>query len=106
MLPRAGLDRLPTVCAFRLSTGLPCPTCGMTRSWHSMARLDPAQAFRDHPFGPLVFTLIGMRVFRPDLAERLIRRADGLSPAAKAAAILVWAGWWLVRVAAVRRATS
>ena len=29
--------------------GLPCPACGLTRAFMSLARFDIGQAFRDHP---------------------------------------------------------
>jgi hypothetical protein len=45
-----GLDHLgPTFCLFRLTTGLPCPTCGTTRALGRLARLDPAGALLMNP---------------------------------------------------------
>ena len=38
-----GLDHLgPTFCVFRLTTGLPCPTCGTTRAFGRLAQFDLA----------------------------------------------------------------
>ena len=36
-------------CIPRWLTGIPCPTCGMTRAWMSVFRLDLAGAFLQHP---------------------------------------------------------
>ncbi|MFW0787198.1 DUF2752 domain-containing protein [Gordonia sp. CPCC 206044] len=47
----------PDVCPFRRLTGLPCPGCGLTRSWVAMAHGDPAAAFGFNAFGPLVMVL-------------------------------------------------
>jgi hypothetical protein len=38
-------------CPFKFLLGIPCPTCGMTRSFAALASLDFAQALR---FNPLV----------------------------------------------------
>jgi hypothetical protein len=54
-------------CWLRKLTGIPCPSCGCTRSLASWATLDLEQAFR---FNPLFFLLC--------------------------AAVLAWSAWWLV----------
>ena len=46
-------ERLPVVCAFRRSTGLQCPSCGLTRSVADIANLRFMHAIHLHPFGPL-----------------------------------------------------
>lgn len=102
LIPRSGVDRLPTVCAFRLVTGYPCPTCGMTRSWHSVARLDPVRALRDHPFGPVVLGAVATGVFSPTAADRLTARFTRLPAHVKAVALLAWLGWWVSRLVATR----
>jgi hypothetical protein len=60
----AGVDRMgaaapdrppPTICLLRQLTGIPCPTCGMTRSFCSLGRGDLGAALRQHPLGPPVF---------------------------------------------------
>jgi len=45
----------PTICFFRLATCLDCPSCGMTRAFRAMGRLDVVGAFRYNPLGPAVF---------------------------------------------------
>ncbi|MDD2955721.1 MAG: DUF2752 domain-containing protein [Oscillospiraceae bacterium] len=39
----------PTGCLFKRLTGVPCPSCGMTRAWFAVLRLDLAGAFALHP---------------------------------------------------------
>ena len=49
------LDRLPlTLCVFKGTTGLPCPTCGSTRAMSRLFALDFAGAFAMNPFTTLV----------------------------------------------------
>lgn len=45
---------LPEVCAFRATTGIPCPGCGLTRSWVAMLHGDLAGSLGFHPLGWLV----------------------------------------------------
>lgn len=42
-------------CPFRHLTGIPCPTCGMTRSFMAIARGNLSEAVSQHLFGPIVF---------------------------------------------------
>lgn len=49
---------LPNLCLFHFLTGLPCPTCGMTRAVICCAHGDLAGAWRFHPLSPLVFLLL------------------------------------------------
>ena len=44
----------PVLCPFRLTTGLPCPFCGTTRSLVALGRGDLGESFSLQPFGPLV----------------------------------------------------
>lgn len=42
-------------CPIRHLTGIPCPTCGMTRSFIAVAQGDLYQAVTYHLFGPILF---------------------------------------------------
>jgi hypothetical protein len=55
-LPRDGaILGLPSLCPFHNWTGIPCPGCGMTRSFVSLAHGQIGAAFEYHPLGPLLF---------------------------------------------------
>lgn len=43
-----------SICVIYNTTGLPCPSCGMTRAFLHLAKLDFAQAFHYHPLFLLV----------------------------------------------------
>ncbi|MFW0792430.1 DUF2752 domain-containing protein [Gordonia sp. CPCC 205515] len=93
----------PDLCPFRRMTGLPCPACGLTRSWVSFAHGDVSAAFGYNLFGPvfmavaLVATVVAVWVLvtgRPAL-DRLGARLTGRIAAG---VLLVWFGYGLVRL--------
>jgi hypothetical protein len=43
-----------SICLLRRLTGLPCPTCGMTRAFAHLAKGEWTAAIRDHPLAPLL----------------------------------------------------
>lgn len=45
-------------CGFLESTGLPCPTCGMTTAFSLMAHGHPLAALRVQPAGAVLFVLV------------------------------------------------
>lgn len=45
----------PTLCLFRQTTNLDCPSCGLTRAFRAMGRLDVIAAIHYNPLGPAVF---------------------------------------------------
>jgi hypothetical protein len=47
--------RVGSLCPFLNITGIPCPLCGLTRSFSSLLRGDVVEAFWYHPVGPLLF---------------------------------------------------
>ena len=50
------------ICVFRRVTGLPCPSCGMTRSYLALFRGDIKTAFFMHPLFWMVPLIIGLIV--------------------------------------------
>jgi hypothetical protein len=46
------------LCPLRAVTGVPCPSCGLTRALAHLERGHWAAAIRFHPFAPLVFLLV------------------------------------------------
>jgi len=53
-------DPAGSICLLRRATGLPCPTCGLTRAFYAMGRGAVGEAFEAHPLGPLVFVLFAV----------------------------------------------
>lgn len=49
---------LPPICLFRATTGLSCPSCGLTRSFIALAHLDLVSAWRQHRLGPLLYAYV------------------------------------------------
>ena len=92
------VEDLPSVCAFRRLTGLPCPGCGLTRSWVLTAHGRLGQASSRHPFGPPTFLLSLLLVLggpravpTSSLPRRQQQALTGLAA--------VWLSWALVRMA-------
>ena len=106
LLPRAAVTHAPTTCPIRRITGYPCPTCGMVRSWHSVARLEPAQAVRDHPFGPIALAAMTVEAWRPGTLEAIMRRTRDLPGAVQAVPPVAWFAWWASRLVAERQRRS
>ena len=47
-------ETLPVACWVRATTGVECPTCGMSRSFVAFFHGDLGHAFRYHPVGPVI----------------------------------------------------
>src|SRR5690349_11305293 len=58
LLSPDGIDDGPVVCPFRLLTGLPCPGCGLTRSWVYLAHGQWRDSFLVNPFGIVLAALL------------------------------------------------
>ncbi|MFL5866594.1 MAG: DUF2752 domain-containing protein [Thermoleophilaceae bacterium] len=69
-----GGTRLPPLCAFRLITGHRCPSCGTTRAFLYMFRLEPLNAVRANVFSPVTFALTTIAVSRAAIRLAAARR--------------------------------
>lgn len=49
-------------CSFKHMTGLSCPGCGLSRSFHSFAHFDLPMSFGFHLLGPIFFILLSTLV--------------------------------------------
>ena len=99
----ARLDGGPVVCPFRRVTGRRCPACGLTRSTARTLHADLEGAFRLHPLGPLVVTLLGACAItgRNDLGSALATRVRAAlqHPAWRIALVGAAAVWTVARLA-------
>ena len=71
-----GGRRMPPLCMFRLVTGHRCPSCGTTRAFLYMFRLEPLNAMRANVFSPVTFALTTVAAWKAAL--RLL--AAGTAP--------------------------
>lgn len=53
---------VPVLCTFRRLTGVPCPGCGLTRSFVFLAHGQLLDALRANPLGPVAFALTAAQV--------------------------------------------
>ena len=90
------------ICPFRRLTGLPCPGCGLTRSWVYLVHGWWRESFLAHPFGALA--LVGVLVLAgfvvrarvrgtpaPDL-DRIVKHPVAIG------VLALWLGFALVRL--------
>jgi hypothetical protein len=84
----------PVLCPFRRLTGVPCPGCGMTRSFVAVAHGDLGTAFAFNRLGPFMMTIFAIAILwkavatfvetvpAPEVALARIRRRDyaGMAP--------------------------
>jgi hypothetical protein len=64
--------RGPVLCPTRSVTGIPCPSCGMTRAFCAMARGDVSTAAGHHLLSPVLFVFVLVTV--PLLVYEAVRR--------------------------------
>lgn len=100
--PVPSVDGGDPSCIMRLLTGLPCPGCGMTRSWVHLAHGDVVTAFEYNFFGPLamaaaaglvVYTVVALVRRQP--TERLF---DQLNPKILMVLMGLWLSYSVVRM--------
>ena len=95
--------RLPTLCWFRLTTGLACAGCGLTRSIVLLLHGDPAASFALHPFG-MVMAGLGLLQLPPRLGRAAggpgawIARWDRAWVLALILTYVSMLAWWAVRL--------
>jgi hypothetical protein len=87
-----------TTCLLRRATGLPCATCGMTRSFCAMGRGRVGAAFAYHPLGPVLYAFFALVMLRSAAVavtgRRLLPQAGRvflwLAAVLVAATLVVW----------------
>ncbi len=100
--PVASVDSGAPTCLMRIVTGLPCPGCGMTRSWVHLAHGDVAAAFQYNLFGPVamamaagivVYTVVAL--LRRGRPERLL---EVVNPKILLGLVGVWLAYSVIRI--------
>ena len=87
----------PVLCPVRHALGIPCPTCGMTRSVVATVHGDLAGAIEAHPFGPLlVLAVLLVVVLGWSRARQLATRVPTPVVLLTAAG---WIGWYAAQIA-------
>lgn len=103
----SGADALPLrLCLLKATTGIPCPTCGATRTMGRLGDLDLAGALGLNPGVTLAWALVVAwalgrltGVIRREPASLLRRRPPSLVLFLVVTGVLVnWAYVWLVRL--------
>ena len=102
-------QRLPEVCSLYRTTGLPCPGCGLTRSWVSALHGDLGASWLHHPLGWLVLLYALAQIARHVAWLALPRRRRSVERIGRpldrgliALAVLLFVAWIPRVVAAFR----
>jgi hypothetical protein len=87
----------PTVCPYRLLTGLPCAGCGLTRGFVALAHFDLHAALHFHPLTPIVMG--AMVLWWAVAVSRLAHGAEPLWIRSRYVilAMLLTVSFWLAR---------
>lgn len=93
----------PNLCLVRRATGLPCPTCGITRSWNAAARFQLRASLGYHPLGPLTLAL-ALVAATADTRRQAPRWLG--SNAVRGALVFGWLAVWFGRLAWAARGQS
>jgi hypothetical protein len=99
------IAHIPSVCVFYHLTGLPCPGCGLTRSFVCFAHGEIKQAFAYHPLGPILFLAFAVyalysfvSVVNPKLRVYIDRRVINFG---SYGAIALFLTFWVLRLIGV-----
>ena len=82
-----------TTCLLRRATGLPCATCGMTRSFCAIGRGEFGAAFAQHPLGPILYAFSVLVMLRSATVA-----ATGRRTLPQAGRVFLWMAAVLVAV--------
>ncbi len=85
----------PVICPFRLLTGLPCPGCGLTRSWVHLVHGGWQESLLAHPFGAVAVVLLVALVVAVVAARVRGRQAPDLTALVRRPWLRVVLGAWL-----------
>jgi hypothetical protein len=69
----------PTLCPFRLLTGLPCPGCGLTRSIGVLAQGNLQLSLNFHPLGIVIVFIALLIMFFPIRFQKIVEEITKLS---------------------------
>lgn len=90
-------------CSFKHITGVSCPGCGLSRSFHSFAHFDLYNSFGFHLLGPVFFLLIASIaiIFAIEALNGIIIIKGVTNQTWKWIFILtlaIWIAYWIVRM--------
>ena len=90
-------------CEFKSTFGLPCPTCGITRSFAAIVSGDLSQAFTYNFMGPLLvlvlITYVFQNIFELIIDHRIfIRNNKRFSTNLIILFFLLWFVYWIIRL--------
>ncbi|MBN2415842.1 DUF2752 domain-containing protein [bacterium] len=86
-------------CLFRSVTGVPCPSCGLTRSFQAASRLDVTRAADSHVLGPWIylalFLLFLLSLLRLLTNRRIVRIPATVLRAGLLLFFILYIGVWI-----------
>lgn len=87
-------------CLFKRMTGLPCPSCGLTRAFHAASRLDISRAFTCHVLGPILYggliILLILALLRLLMNRKIIRLPAGMLRILLLLFFVLYIGVWII----------